>query len=119
MWAAANTCVKFSILSLYMVLFPGRRFSQICYATMALTTAYLISVILEALVLCQPVQYSWDKSIPDGTCKGENIAYLVAGITNLVIDAWVVVLPMPKLFSLHMSLTKKLSIASMFGLGAL
>lgn len=119
LWAAANAGVKISILSLYMALFPGRKFRQICYATMILTMAYLVSVFLEALVLCKPVAYSWDKSIPGGVCTGQNIAYLVAGITNLLIDAWVVVLPMPKLFGLQMSTAKKLGIASMFSLGAL
>ena len=79
--------------------------------------AYFISVILEGFVLCKPVQYGWDKSIPDGRCNGENIAYLVAGITNLVIDAFVVALPMPMLFRLQMSLPKKLGVAAMFSLG--
>lgn len=86
---------------------------------MIFSTAYLISVILEALVLCTPVQYSWDKSIPGGVCNGENVAYIVSAVTNLVIDAWVVALPMPKLFGLQMSRTKKLGLVSMFSLGAL
>ncbi|KAI1866346.1 uncharacterized protein JN550_007734 [Neoarthrinium moseri] len=119
LWAAANTSVKFSILSLYTTIFPERRFQLICYGTMAISLAYLVSVIVEAFALCKPVQYSWDKSIQGGTCTGENLAYLVAGITNLVIDAFIVSLPMPKLFGLQMSLSKKVGVAGMFSLGAL
>ncbi|KAI9148431.1 Satratoxin biosynthesis SC4 cluster protein [Paramyrothecium foliicola] len=119
LWAAADTCVKFSILSLYTTIFPGKKFAYICYGTMGLNTAYFVSVLLETFLLCKPVQYSWDKSIPGGKCEGENLAYLIAGITNLVIDAFIVALPMPLLFRLQMSLSRKLSIAGMFSLGIL
>ena len=76
-------------------------------------------MLLETFVLCTPVQYSWDKGIPGGECKGENTAYLIAGITDLVIDLFIVVLPMPMLFGLQMSLPKRFSIAGMFSLGAM
>ncbi|KAH8600631.1 hypothetical protein B0O99DRAFT_736691 [Bisporella sp. PMI_857] len=118
LWAAANTSVKFSILSLYTVIFPNRRFSYVCYGTMAVTGAYFTMVVLEGFLLCRPVQYNWDKSIA-GDCKGENPAYLVAGITNLIIDAFIVTLPMPMLLGLQMSLSKKLKVTAMFSLGAL
>ncbi|KAI5927096.1 hypothetical protein F4810DRAFT_652294 [Camillea tinctor] len=119
LWAAANSCVKLSILSLYITLFPNKRFARICYGTMVVTVAYFLSVFLETFLLCRPVQYSWDKSIPGGTCYNQNLAYLIAGITNLVIDAFVVALPMPMLFRLQMDLSKKISIIAMFSLGAL
>ncbi|KAI1505915.1 hypothetical protein F5X99DRAFT_366534 [Biscogniauxia marginata] len=119
LWASANTSVKLSILSLYTVIFPNQRFHYICYSAMGISIAYLASVFAEAFALCTPVEYNWDKSIPGGECHNENLAYLIAGITNLVIDAFIVALPMPMLFGLQMSLTKKLSIAGMFSLGAL
>ncbi|KAI1385850.1 uncharacterized protein F4822DRAFT_356071 [Hypoxylon trugodes] len=116
LWAAANTCVKLSILSLYTTIFPKKRFSYVCYGVMALSIAYFVSVFLETFVLCKPARYNWDKSIP-GECNGENSAYLGAGITNLLIDTIIVALPMPMLFGLQMSLPKKLGIAGMFSLG--
>lgn len=118
LWAAANSCVKFSILSLYTALFPGKRFCRICQCTMVVTIAYFIMVFLETFLLCKPVQYNWDKSI-QGICQGENTAYLVAGITNLVIDTFIVVLPMPRVFKLQMSLPRRISVAAMFSLGVL
>ncbi|KUI69419.1 hypothetical protein VM1G_04922 [Cytospora mali] len=118
LWAASNTCVKFSILSLYTTLFPNKRVIQICYATMALTTAYFIMVFLEGFLLCKPVQFNWDKTIA-GICTGENTAYLVAGVTNLVVDMFIVILPMPLVFRLQMTLSRRISVAGMFSLGAL
>lgn len=103
-----------------MALFPGRRFRQVCYTIMVVTSLYLVSVICEAFVFCRPVQYNWDTSIP-GSCDewSQSIAFTVAGSTNLVIDTIVVTLPMRKIFGLNMTLTKKLSVVSMFSLGAL
>lgn len=120
LWAAANTCVKISILSLYTVIFPGRKFHIICYGVMLVTTLYLISVICEAFLFCSPVEYNWDKTIA-GTCdvSGQSVAFEAAGSINLVIDAFIVALPMPKLFGLQMALSRKLSVASMFSLGAM
>lgn len=75
-------------------------------------------VLIETFCLCQPVQYNWDKSI-NGKCVGENTAYLIAGIVNLLIDTFIVILPMPQVFRLQMTLVKRVSIAGMFGLGAM
>lgn len=118
LWAASNTLLKFSILSLYTVLFPGKKFHVICYSAMAVTALYFISVACTAFVFCTPVRYNWDKLIK-GTCNfdGQSIAFQVSGSINLVIDAVVVALPMPKLFGLQMKLARKLSLASMFSLG--
>ncbi|ROW06270.1 hypothetical protein VPNG_08079 [Cytospora leucostoma] len=118
LWAAANSSVKLSILSLYTTLFADKKFCRVCYATMAVTMAYFTMVFLETFLLCKPVQYNWDKSIK-GTCTGENTAYLVAGITNLVIDTFIVILPMPSVFRLRMTLSRRISVAAMFSLGAI
>ncbi|GAW11902.1 hypothetical protein ANO14919_012550 [Xylariales sp. No.14919] len=47
------------------------------------------------------------------------MGYLAAAIVNLIIDAFIVVLPMPLLFQLQMSLPKRLGVAAMFSLGGL
>ncbi|GKZ29880.1 hypothetical protein AbraIFM66950_006841 [Aspergillus brasiliensis] len=118
LWAAANSCVKASILFLYIDLFPNKVFCRVCYGTLCITAAYFTMVLIEAFALCKPVQYNWDKSI-EGQCTGENVAYLVAGIVNLTIDTFIVILPMPLVFNLQLILSKKVAVAAMFSLGAL
>ncbi|KAI0521463.1 hypothetical protein F5B22DRAFT_643627 [Xylaria bambusicola] len=116
-WASANTCVKISILSLYTALFPGRKFARICYTVAAFSIAFWISVVLEGFVLCTPVQFNWDRTVPNGVCARQDIAYLLAGIMNLLIDAIVVSLPVNLLLGLKMPLQKKLGVIAMFSLG--
>lgn len=86
---------------------------------MALTICYFVSVLLEAFLMCHPVAYTWNKSVAKGSCTNLNLAYLLAGITNLLIDALVVILPMPMLWGLQLPLSKKLGLAGMFGLGSM
>ncbi|KAK5633865.1 hypothetical protein RRF57_009579 [Xylaria bambusicola] len=117
LWAAANTCVKLSILSLYTTLFPNHKVHYVCYGTMATSVAFFIIAFLQSFLLCTPVQFNWDKRIPGGVCN-QSIGFLLPGMMNLVIDAFIVVLPMPILFKLHLPLFKKLGIAVMFSLGA-
>lgn len=118
LWAAANSSVKASILSLYIDLFPSQTLCRFCHGTLAATAAYFAMVLVKTFAICKPVQYNWDKTI-EGDCRGENIAYLIAGIVNLIIDTFIVMLPMPMLFRLRMNLTKRIAVAAMFSLGAL
>lgn len=85
---------------------------------MLFTALYLVLVLVETFALCRPLQYTWDKTI-DGECTGEDPVYLIVGIVNSFIDACILVLPMPLVFRLQMTLTKRLSVAVMFSFGAL
>ncbi|KAF2827280.1 hypothetical protein CC86DRAFT_466080 [Ophiobolus disseminans] len=116
-WGAANTCVKISILHLYITIFPSERFRKVCYGTMLVSTLYFLSVLMETFLLCTPVQYNWDKTIT-GTCSTHSdVAFILAGTTNLIIDVFVVALPMPTLWRLQMPLERKIGVMAMFSLG--
>ncbi|KAI2622366.1 hypothetical protein GGR54DRAFT_60177 [Hypoxylon sp. NC1633] len=118
-WGAANTGVKLSILSLYTLMFPSKRFRYFCYGAMAISVAYFISVVLGAFLLCRPIDFNWNKDIDEGSCGNQTMLFLSSAITNMVIDAFIVALPMPMLFGLKMPLAKRFSIAIMFSLGGL
>ncbi len=87
------------------------------YVTMALTVAYIITIILETLLICRPFAYFWDKSI-HGTCGNQVVTYLTAGIFNLFIDVIIVVLPMPMLWGLQLPWARKFALTGIFGIGA-
>lgn len=118
LWTAANSCVKASILLFYIGLFPNNKFIRLCYGTMLATALFLILVLVKDFGLCRPVRYTWDKTI-DGVCTGENSMNLIVRIVNCVIDACILVLPLPLVFRLQMTLTRRMSVAGMFSLGAL
>ncbi|MCJ1379156.1 hypothetical protein MMC17_002256 [Xylographa soralifera] len=116
-WGAANTLVKISILHLYVTIFPSPTFRKICYAMMAVSTVYYVGMFLETFLLCMPFVYNWDKTI-EGTCGNQTLALLMIGSTNLIIDAIIVVLPLPLLWRLQLPIWKKIGLLAMFSLGA-
>ncbi|MCJ1291626.1 hypothetical protein MMC34_003171 [Xylographa carneopallida] len=116
-WAAANTLVKISILHLYVTIFPSPIFRKICYAMMAISTVYFVSILLETFLLCMPFVYNWNKMI-EGTCGNQTLALLMIGSANLIIDAIIVVLPLPLLWRLQLPIWKKIGLLVMFSLGA-
>lgn len=75
-------------------------------------------VILIAFLLCQPLAFNWDQTIPSGHCGDQNSAFLASGVMNLILDISVIALPLPKLWNLHMATHKKVGLMLMFSVGA-
>lgn len=83
---------------------------------MVVTLCSFFSIVLEALLLCRPIQYGWNKSI-HGVCGIQQLGFLLTGIVNIIIDVFIVLLPMPMLWGLQMPLTRKVAISGIFGMG--
>ena len=81
-----------------------------------LSLVYFVSFMLESFLFCHPVDYNWNKSI-DGTCKDPSLEYLLAAITNLLINIIIIFLLLPLLWKLQIQLTKKNIITGIFSLG--
>lgn len=79
-------------------------------------TLWCVAVILESLLLCQPLAINWDPTVP-GHCGNTTAAYLAAHCVNLVLDIAVAIAPIPVLWQLQMKLEKKIGISLMFALG--
>lgn len=119
LWAFATSFIKLSILFFYISIFTMPRLRKAAYVVIALVVVLIVAVTLESFLLCRPFAYTWDKSIQGGVCGNSTHAYLAIAVVNLVIDLFVVILPMPILWTLQMALGKKIAISSVLGLGLL
>ncbi|KAM0801784.1 hypothetical protein BDR22DRAFT_971982 [Usnea florida] len=117
LWVSANTCVKLSILHLYKQLFPIRKFRIMVYAVMLLVVGFWTSTIVRMFFLCSPLAFYWDKSIKGGTCLNNYATSLSVSIINLILDLIVVALPMPMLWGLQVTTSKKIGLTTVFGIG--
>lgn len=104
-------------MHLYVVVFPPRPFRFVVYTVMGLTIAYWLSTIIRMFFLCSPLAYTWDRTIPGGSCVNLSAAYLSVSIINLLLDVMVIVLPMPMLWRLQMRTAKKIALTAIFGIG--
>lgn len=119
MWATSTVCFRLAILLLYMEIFPGNKTFFWCATGVGgLVFLYWVSAVLTIALLCRPVTYNWDHSIP-GTCGDVlKIEYASAGF-NMGIDLGVVLLPLPIVWRLQMSSRKKTGVTASFAIGVL
>ena len=93
-----------------MRIFPARSFRFTCYAILAVNAAFSGGIILADGLTCNV-----------STCRGlTNLQALndyLSAIISLLLDVTVVVLPMPLLWGLQMTVSKKVMLSGMFGLG--
>lgn len=83
---------------------------------MGLNIAYAVATYIVALLICKPLAFTWDSSIPGGHCGNRENLYLWHGIQNLLYDVILVGMPMPLLWKLHMPMGKKISLIIIFAM---
>jgi hypothetical protein len=119
-WATAMTFTRLSILNLYMHIFSlHARFRKICWVMVALVFLWFPSDLIAAFLVCRPIAFNWDQTIPGGHCADPAAPYIAIHTSNLVIDVIIAFLPAPVLWNLQMRTNKKIAIIAMFSVGAM
>lgn len=123
-YAAAVWAIKISILLLYIRLFrlDNKFFRGFVFFGIFATSALSFSAIVSVLALCQPMNYFWTqfdgKAI--GTCPANFSAlYLITASINVVLDIYLLALPIPQVVKLQMSPRKKVIVCASLFLGIL
>lgn len=111
--------IKISIVHLYGQIFRKRWFRMTTYLLMALSVMYSVSATLEIFLVCQPLAFSWNTSIPGGHCGNLKKAWLAVAVANLLIDLAIVLLPLPVLWGLQMNTKRKLALSGIFSIGVM
>lgn len=108
-----------SILFLYLRIFPSHKFKIASIVAGVLNIAWCISLTGAIIFSCKPVEYFWDKSIPNGYCHSQNTRGYGITAANFITDLAVWLLPIPWLWGLQMETSRKLAVIGMFLLGGL
>lgn len=119
MWSIANMLIKLSILDLYAWIFREKWLQHTAHVLMALAVLYSAAATLEIFLICQPLASFWNPMIPGGHCGNLRQAWLAVGITNLLLDVFTILLPLPVLWSLKLATKCKVGLSVIFSLGLL
>lgn len=114
-------CIKASALFLYCRLFPTRRFHLICYAILAFTALYALISILVLTISCLPPRPPTpEEPMAQPKCSSYYMinTMLVILITNVVLDAVILCLPLPLIWQLHTTMRRKLQLTLVFTFGS-
>ena len=78
-----------------------------------------MSQVFPTVFQCSPIAYTWDKAIVGGHCINVHVMWIVQDIFFLVLDIYVVVLPLPMIWNLQITRPEKIAISGVFLLGSL
>jgi hypothetical protein len=115
--------VKLSLLFFYLRIFPKPLIRKLLWGTIAFTTLYGISYSITAVFQCSPISYSWlqyaDAGARSGKCININLIAWTNGIISILLDIWMLALPLYEVFRLQLSWRRKISVALMISVGTL
>lgn len=116
-YPVSMTMIRISVTLLYKRVFSraGKNFHRAFWATHVLSIAWLFHVEVLAIWQCNPPSGRW--SPRDAKCLRAWSMQLEVVITNIIMDFWVLVLPLPNLWSLRMKAVKKIQVTFLFVLG--
>jgi len=110
---------KISILLLYYRLFGVvQKFRWALWGTSFVVLGYWIACTILAFLGCDPFARNWNKKI-SGTCVNLVKFFIWNGISNLLIDFLILLLPIPIVWRLSAPTRQKLELSSIFLFGLL
>lgn len=78
---------------------------------------YIVTFFIDVF-RCKPVEAAWNPTV-NGTCLSYAAFPWATGVFHVVSDFYILMLPLPVIFKMHMPLARRLRVVSIFGLGTL
>jgi hypothetical protein len=113
--------VKLALLFFFLRIFPKPIIRKLLWATIAFDVLYGIAFALVAIFSCQPISHYWDQWDTGGSGRCVNINHVAwsNAIISIILDVWMLALPLYEVFKLQLSLRDRISVAIMFLVGTL
>lgn len=86
---------------------------------MALCISWSLMATLLSLLNCRPLSYNWNLQRPESHCINRNAAFMAVSIIDVMTNAAILVLPLPRVIRTKITRPEKLVMASLLVLGLL
>lgn len=116
MYNVTMVAVKFSFCFLYLRLFPMLKHRV--WAIAGFVLAFSCTFIIVGLLQCTPMVKIWEPTHA-GTCLNTTAIFLANAVLHIVSDIILLLLPVTQMIKLKVETVVKLSLVSIFMLGAL
>ncbi|KAH3999904.1 hypothetical protein HBI81_052550 [Parastagonospora nodorum] len=114
------TLIKLSILMIYLKIGVSRTFERLCKLTMCLLVAWQIVVVIVVPAQCTPLEKLWDfTGTVEGHCINANAFYHVTSAFHILMDIWILVLPLKLIIRIPRPPREKIALFIIFGLGVI
>jgi hypothetical protein len=122
LYTAMLITIKVSILLSYKRIFGVSRWGVVLiWLGVFVVTVFYVICLLLSLLWCKPIAKAWFPLI-EGACAPYDVHLILgtaSGVVNIVTDFYVLILPMPFVWSLNMKRSRKVRVLVIFGLGLL
>lgn len=115
------TLIKLCLLLFYLRIFPSQTVRRLLWGTLAFTAMYGVTFFFLAIFQCTPVRHFWLHW--DGEHVGKCLNLSAIGWANaafsIVLDFWMLAIPLSQLRNLTLNWKKKVGVGLMFFVGTL
>lgn len=113
------TLLKLTLLFFYVRIFPGPQAQKLLWGTIIFTFAWGVAYIIVAIFQCQPINYFWLQwdGLHQGKCLDINAITASNASISIVLDLWILGIPLWQLWGLKMNWKKKVGVGMMFCVG--
>jgi hypothetical protein len=121
LYFAEVALLKLSLLFFYLRIFPGTLVRRLLWATVVFDVCFGLLFVLLAIFQCRPIDFywtSWDGQ-HEGSCLNVNGLGWSNAVISIVLDSWMLALPISQLVGLQLHWKKKVGVAMMFVVGTL
>ena len=121
LYATETFTIKICVLAFYLRIFPGDTTRMLIWSTIGVSVVCMIIFDILAIAQCRPISYFWQgwDGLHEGQCIGVNpIAWAIAGIT-IILDLWMLGIPLSEVLFLQMNWKRKVAVSMMFFVGTL
>lgn len=112
--------LKLTLLFFFLRIFPKPIIRRLLWITVAFNCLWGTASTIAAIFQCSPISLywmSWDKADRPGKCLNINGLAWSNAIISIVLDIWMLALPLHEIFRLQLSWRKKVSVCVMFCVG--
>jgi hypothetical protein len=113
--------IKLSLLCFYLRIFPKKNIKRIILGTIGVDVLYGIIFVFLGIFQCSPVSFFWTKwdEAHQGKCFHNNAMAWANACISIILDFWMLALPISQIIGLQLHWKKKLGVAMMFTVGTL
>ncbi|KAG7409717.1 hypothetical protein LZL87_010051 [Fusarium oxysporum] len=119
LYASDVFLTKICVALFYLRIFPVVTVQRLIWGTIGVAALGMVIFDILAIAQCQPISFywtGWDK-LHEGHCLGINpLAWAIAAV-SIILDVWMLAIPIWQLVRLQMKWQRKLAVAVMFTVG--
>ncbi len=115
------TLIKLCLLLFYLRIFPSETVRRLLWGTLVFTVLYGVTFFFLAIFQCSPIRHfwlHWDGE-HEGTCLNISAIAWANAAFGIVLDFWMLAIPLSQLRTLNLHWKKKVGVGLMFFVGTL